>query len=84
MSDPYWLITSDEDGDIRVYGPWTDANVLCHIQEQTENVRPSYHPVFLTSKPNCDPNQWPANSQLLIQGKVVVPKPVKIVTEYEL
>ena len=51
------------------------------VKERTEGVKPEYHPKFLSTMPT---DASPTNEYLVINGEIVVPKPVTTVTTYAL
>ena len=51
------------------------------VNERTDGVKPEYHPKFVNTVPT---DSSPTNEYLVIDGKVVVPKPVTTVTTYSL
>ncbi len=76
---PYVVLASNDDGDLDVR-QMTAAEV-CEV------VRDGEKPVWMTKErlaKNADPVYWGSNVLLLIKGEVVVPKPKKIVTEWDL
>lgn len=48
------------------------------------DLKPECQPVFLPGVPNSNPNHWKSWSVLVIEGKIVVPQPVKVVEKYVL
>lgn len=51
------------------------------IKERTDGITPEYHPKFIDTLPT---DSSPTNEYLVIDGKVVMPKPVTTVTTYSL
>lgn len=73
------------DGEMRIRGPMTAAEFQYYLEHTLEinDVSPEYAPVWLDKMPD-DLQHMPDNGHVLIEGRVVVPRPVKVVTEYEL
>lgn len=72
-------------GEIRVIGPLTAAEFQHYLEHTLEInvISPEYQPVWLDKMP-ASPCPWPRRGHVLIEGRIVVPRPVKVVTEYEL
>lgn len=80
--EQYFWINTQEDGDVylRVFN--TADEVAEEIKSETEDVLPRFHPRFFNESPNVDLEHWPPGD-LLIKGRIVVPQPVTVITEYE-
>ena len=79
----YIVITASEDGDIRIskFDKAALGKMINDIEEGDYNTDD-----FMTEKDlrtNPDPMYWGPNKILIVKGKIVVPKPVKIVSAYE-
>jgi hypothetical protein len=79
----YFWISVSEDGDIRIEKMKREQvveaiNVLANEHEGQLN--------FLTDITDNDPMYWPNKGtiNLLIKGNIVEPKPIQLVTKYEL
>ncbi len=78
----YFVITSGEDGTlVREMDKEQLQNVIRDLQE-------SYaQPVFLDHVPESDKGCWMGVDEgaiLIIKGEIIQPKPLKVVTEYEI
>lgn len=79
----YIVVTASEDGDIRIK-KYIQKELTEFINDEEEGNFDTDD--FVTGKmveTNPDPMYWGGNSILIIKGKIVVPKPVKIVSAYE-
>ena len=79
----YVVITASEDGDIRVK-KYTQEELTKFINDEEEGDFDTDD--FVNGKmleSNSDPMYWGGNSILIIKGKIIIPKPVKIVSAYE-
>ena len=82
MSVKLIAINTSEDGDMQIV---EIKNFNAWIKERTEGLSPERHPVFLREVPQLwDWESMAANKYLLIRGEIVVPEPVKVVTEYKI
>ncbi len=76
---PYVLITSDEDGDIRIRR-MTEKEVQEKIIDR--GTPPWLNARDLAKEP--DPMYWGSHCWLLIRGEIVVPKPKTTATGWDL
>ena len=73
----YFLIHCSEDGDVSVT-PYEKDDLLRAIKNK------DYGPIeFMENINYGDPQYW-GNKSLIIKGEIVIPKPKKVVEEYEI
>lgn len=77
-NDTYFVIRVSEDGDISVRA-WDKANLLTKVlgEEPYYGTRECFPAI-----PDQDPQSWPEGI-LVIKGKIVTPKAVQKIVEYE-
>lgn len=81
----YFLIRCTEDG-ISIK-QLTEAQLKADIKENIEECSPEYHYQFMKKIPEIDKGCWfraPESGVVIIKGEIIVPKPKKVVTEYDL
>lgn len=78
---PYFII-SNSDGDTHV-SQCTKEQVIRIVQEQTDPDEVENPIAFISEIENTDTNYW-KNGILIIKGEIVTPKPVKIVTAWDI
>lgn len=80
----YFVITCDEDGiDVR---PMSEKELLKSITPDKEGYTDLGNDlIFASEVPEIDKGYWIGeNKILIIKGEIVVPKPKKVVAQYEL
>lgn len=76
----FWLINGGPDG-FRMDGPYTKAELEEQIDEMLEYESGS--PKFLSKMPE-DIEYWPEGSYVVLEGKIVVPKPIEVIKKMAL
>jgi hypothetical protein len=81
----FYIISNSESG-INFAGPFDAAGVQKWISERTKDIKPEFHPAFLDHFPTTHSGFFEASfdAAIIVKGEIVVPKAVKVVTEYEL
>ena len=84
----YFLITWGDKGEQQIEGPIPKARVTSWIKGATEDVKTEYLPMFhSTVEDACSSRLEYAYRNrahaVVVVGRVVVPKPVTVVTEYD-
>ena len=75
----YFMITKTEDG--FYVQKFSKKDLLIELDEERELEKPL---TFLSNIPDeLDINCWPVG-RIIIKGEIIIPKPVKIVEEYEI
>ena len=84
----YFTISCNDAG-VYVLGPFSKAELTRRINEWAEDIKSEYQPIFLDKMPEIHkgyfhfPMGGPKNGVVIIKGEIVVPKPVEVVTTYE-
>ena len=75
----YFAITCSEDGDIRIHQ--YNHNDLTKLINDENNFDTANFMENITIK---NPQYWEPNSILIIKGKIIIPKPVKVIEQYKI
>ena len=70
----YFVMSCDADG--TAIWSMTKESLLKYLDEFSGEI--------LSTIPNSDPNYWGENKIVIIKGEIIIPKPVEVVTRYEL
>ncbi len=93
MNNGYFIVTSGEDG-TSIDGPFTKEQLLKRITPDPKEEGGTYYGrslKFLDTVPSSDKGHWDEFDMddderpiLIIRGDIIVPKPVKVATSYDL
>jgi len=75
MMDTYFVISVNEDGEVRIE-TLNKQNLLHDLNE-------GFYENPASEIENTEIQEWREHSCVIIKGKIVVPKPVQVVREYE-
>lgn len=83
QTEKYYLIRSTEDG-LSIH-EHTAHSLQAAIKDATDDVKPECHWEFVDKIPGSLGGDWRSDNQVvLIKGKIIVPEPIQVVTEYRL